>query len=252
MTTLLYDGTFEGFLTAVFEAYARRLADVRLRPAHTSAAALFGDSVFVPTEEGKAARVWKGVKDKTNTEGARRLYCNFLSELEGEEDNLLEYLRYVFDSTADVSEDYSHPAVLRVAKVMKMVGREKHRMEAFVRFQLGSDGIYHAVIEPDFNVLPLIVKHFQNRYADQRWIIFDRRRQYGMYYDLQTVRLVQADEAEAQATASLSRQPVEVSYQQLWKTYFRSTNIKERRNLKLHLQHVPVRYWKYLSEKQPA
>ncbi|MEO6759204.1 MAG: DUF4130 domain-containing protein, partial [Saprospiraceae bacterium] len=25
--------------------------------------------------------------------------------------------------------------------------------------------------------------------------------------------------------------------------------IPERRNLKLHLQHVPKRYWKYLTEK---
>ena len=31
--------------------------------------------------------------------------------------------------------------------------------------------------------------------------------------------------------------------------YFKSTNIKSRKNMKLHLQHVPKRYWKYLTEK---
>ena len=43
----------------------------------------------------------------------------------------------------------------------------------------------------------------------------------------------------------------ETDYQELWKAYFKSVDIPERRNLKLHLQHVPKRYWKYLVEKQP-
>ena len=44
-----------------------------------------------------------------------------------------------------------------------------------------------AIVQPDFNVLPLIEKHFRERYADQRWLIYDVRRKYGLYYDLQTV-----------------------------------------------------------------
>ncbi|MGB1209996.1 MAG: DUF4130 domain-containing protein, partial [Lacinutrix venerupis] len=43
----------------------------------------------------------------------------------------------------------------------------------------------------------------------------------------------------------------ELEFQQLWKDYFKSTNIKSRKNMKLHIQHVPKRYWKYLSEKSP-
>jgi probable DNA metabolism protein len=41
-------------------------------------------------------------------------------------------------------------------------------------------------------------------------------------------------------------------YQELWKQYFDSVDIKARRNMKLHIQHVPKRYWKYLVEKQPS
>lgn len=39
-------------------------------------------------------------------------------------------------------------------------------------------------------------------------------------------------------------------FQELWKAYFKSTTIKERRNPKLHRQNLPVRFWKYLIEKQ--
>ncbi|WP_072989097.1 DUF4130 domain-containing protein [Flavobacterium segetis] len=42
----------------------------------------------------------------------------------------------------------------------------------------------------------------------------------------------------------------EIQYQKLWWEYFDHTNIKERKKIKLHLQHVPKRYWKYLMEKK--
>ena len=41
----------------------------------------------------------------------------------------------------------------------------------------------------------------------------------------------------------------EVLYDQLWKDYFRSVNIEARRNMKLHVQYVPRRYWRYMNEK---
>ena len=38
-------------------------------------------------------------------------------------------------------------------------------------------------------------------------------------------------------------------FQQLWRTYFKTIAIKERINPKLHRQNLPVRFWKYLTEK---
>ena len=35
--------------------------------------------------------------------------------------------------------------------------------------------------------MPLIITHFKNRYADQRWIIYDLKRHYGIFYDLNKV-----------------------------------------------------------------
>ena len=35
-----------------------------------------------------------------------------------------------------------------------------------------------------------------------------------------------------------------------WKDYLKSTNIQERQNIKLHVQYLPKRYWRYLNEKQ--
>jgi probable DNA metabolism protein len=133
-----------------------------------------------------------------------------------------------------------------------MVHRERHRMKAFVRFQLTKDGIYYAAVDPDFNVLPLIIDHFKNRYADQRWLIYDLKRKYGIYYDLEKVETIMLEFNESNNNGkdiAGSFDEKEDLYQQLWKDYFKSVNIASRKNMTLHIRHVPKRYWKYLTEK---
>ena len=112
-----------------------------------------------------------------------------------------------------------------------------------------NDEIYAAIIEPDFNVLPLIAKHFKNRYADQQFVIYDRSRSYGIFYDLNTVQFIELDLDDAVLKEALHDE--EMHYDEMWQDYFISTGIKSRINKKLHLRHVPKRYWKYLNEKNP-
>jgi probable DNA metabolism protein len=117
-------------------------------------------------------------------------------------------------------------------RISKQVHREKHRMEAFVRFQKTADGLFVATIDPDHNVLPLITDHFRKRYADQRWIIYDTRRWYGMYYDLQEVIQVSFEEGSPIGTGNLPAQLLdeqECVYQSLWQAYYDHVNIPSRK-----------------------
>jgi len=38
-------------------------------------------------------------------------------------------------------------------------------------------------------------------------------------------------------------------FQRLWKQYYKSISIQERKNPKVHRQLLPKRFWKYLPEK---
>ena len=72
-------------------------------------------------------------------------------------------------------------------------------------------------------------------------------------YDLKKVEIVTMDLKELLTNSihkSETLTAAEYNFQDLWNNYFKSTNIKSRINLKLHQQHVPKRYWKYLSEKR--
>lgn len=252
--TLLYDGTFDGFLTSVFHVFEYKLDLVTIQSQFNVQNNLFATNETIITDLKKANRVWKGLSSIVSKTGSQQLYYAFLSEQDAIENQLLDVIRYAFKKRQCITLDFSHPSVLRIVQVAKMVGREKHRMEAFVRFRLTKDEIYFSSIEPDFNVLPLITKHFERRYADQRWMIYDVKRKYGLSYDLNRVDIMVL-EAPKQTDFTKTEPDLfkvqELEFQTLWKDYFKCTNIASRVNMKLHVQHVPKRYWKYLSEKQP-
>lgn len=255
MTQLIYDGTLGGLLTVIFEAYERRLEQVRILKTGTAHPDIFGTSLLIISDPVKAARVWKGLKEKLSASALHQFYSCYLSELPQIEDTLLAFTRHVFASKQNSEKDFGHEATLTLSKVGRMVHREKHRMEAFVRFQRWADDVYFAIVAPDYNVLPLIVPHFKNRYGDQRWIIYDQRRKYGIHYDPETGKV---SEIELELTENPLTPSAEVlhaeekNYQMLWQDYFSHVNIAARKNKKLHLRHVPMRYWKHLTEKQPG
>lgn len=252
MVYFVYDASFEGFLSTVFEVYERNVKTARIQKQGLESPQLFTDILTVITDEQKTQRVWKKLFNLLGQSGLQTLWKAWLSELPGIEDTLLQVIRYALSSNKNVLDDYGDLYVMELAQTVKSVGREKHRMEAFVRFQLTKDNIYYATIAPDFNVLPLIRTHFQNRYADQRWLIYDTKRKYGLYYDLNQSEFISLEAGEgmqgSKPDADLLAEK-EVLYNDLWRDYFTNTNIKSRKNMKLHLQHVPKRYWKFLTEK---
>lgn len=253
MTLLSYDSSFEGFLTTVFEIFEFKYSNPKIIKREEVQQNLFATPIEVITDISKSDRVIKKLNDQLGNDGVRCLIYAFLSEKLSVENILFQVINYAVENPKiNIMKDFSNDSVLQISQLTKSVGREKHRMEAFVRFELLKDDIYFAKIDPDFDVLTLIMNHFKKRYQDQKWLIYDLRRKYGVYYDLKNVEIVSLDldlkliENKSNAIFSDS----EIEYQKLWWEYFDHTNIKERKNIKLHLQHVPKRYWKYLTEKK--
>lgn len=250
LSILIYDGSWPGLMTCIFEIYERKLNQVSIVTQKNFRRDAFAHSISIYTDQEKAKRVWAGLSKRISKRALSNLYSCYLSELAGIENNICQYIRLAFDMEQSPEQAYSFPAVLRVSQVERMVHREKHRMEAFIRFKLTKDEIYYAAIEPDFNVIPLIIKHFKNRYADQKWLIYDIKRNYGIYYDLENVTEVELKANDPSSNDNVSAfHEDEAIYQTLWSDYFKHVNITERKNNKLHLMHVPKRYWKHLTEK---
>jgi probable DNA metabolism protein len=253
MIVFRYDKTFDGLLTIVFDAYFRKtFPDVLLREGEPLP--LFYDVVVdVITDEGKSDRVWKGLQKKLSSSALSMLTTCWLSELPEIDQVLFRYMCKAIDAPVSMELNFGDPDVLELSKVWKKVNWERIRIMQFARFQKAADGTFFAPFKPVHNALPLVIHHFKDRFADQKWLIYDLKRQYGYYYDLTGVAEVTFEYPETHLITGMLDESImdedEKRFQLLWKTYFRSIAIKERINPRLQKQHMPVRYWKYLTEK---
>jgi probable DNA metabolism protein len=253
MLYFTYDNTFEGLLSCVFEAFSRKEFPQSIVGENVRIP-LFSESFRVITDEAKSERVLNALKKKISKSALQMLFVTYLSELASIEIVLFRYIQKALISENSIEMNFADADVLELSKVYKKVTREEERIRQFVRFQKTVDGMYFAMMDPVHNVLPLTAQFFKTRYADQQWIIYDVRRKYGLFYDLHTVETVHFDQLDiSPETGKLSPEKLdeyELAFQNLWKDYLKAITIQERRNLKLQRQHLPARFWKYLTEKQ--
>ena len=248
---LLFDGSWKGLLTGIFEVFDRKWFNAGKYTEDDYQETMFDTYFTVVTDNEKARRVYNGLQKRLDSDAFKTFFYAFFSEQQACYQNMLDMAVYVFQNQGKVSDNFGHPAVLGVSRFAKSVGREAHRMKAFIRFQKFSDGTFFEVIHPDFNVLPLIASHFQKRYTDQPWVIYDEKRAFGLYYNKVRVQEITLHFWEQKKDTGIVVQRFddnEMKYDQLWKDYYRSTTIASRKNEKLQRQHVPIRYRKYLNE----
>jgi len=255
MIIFTYDKTFDGLLSCVFFAYEQKkfpdfiLSDSDQKP-------LFVDEQYrIITEKEKSLRVWKALEKKLSKIAQNMMLSVWLSELPETEMLLFRYIRKNIDHPEGVEMNFGDDDVLRIKEIAQKVAKEAEQLRQFVRFQETADGIYFAPVSPRYDVLSLIVSHFQSRYAGQPWIIYDTNRNTGLYYDTRSVVEVSFSQKDLSdlRLGVLDEEKLssdETFFQQMWKEYFKSTTIKERINLKLQRQHMPRRYWRYLTEMQ--
>ena len=141
MSIYCFDQSMTGLLSCVYRSFQFKDFDVKLA-SNNSQASLFDECIEVASNDEHAERVWRGLKQKITAESLRSFYYCFLSEQEEAHQHLFNFCIYVFKNTHAVDRNYAHADVLAVSQWAKQVGREKHRMEAFVRFKKCQDGLF--------------------------------------------------------------------------------------------------------------
>lgn len=264
MLVYTFDLTLDGVLSAVFDAYFRHQQPDMLIGEGEQMPLFCEETWQVVTTEEKASRVWAGLEKHVSKEALKLLMVSWQSEEKTLSTPLFHYIYKVFGTKgASIERNFSDPDVLYVTNTARRVMHEQLRMKQFIRFQKAKDGTYLAVVSPDNDVLPLITDHFQDRFNDQPWLIYDARRRYGYYYDASPqqgrmegspIRVTFEDENSLPFDLSNGKLDEAVLsendqlFQDLWRTYFKAVCIKERMNPKKQLSDMPRRYWKYMTE----
>jgi len=245
----MVEDTFDGLLSAIFNAYqARQRPDV-IETAGRRQPGLFERRVKIATEPAKAERVWQGLRKHL---GARRRRMLFEAFSSADPDVATFIFRYVWGrlpARGSRQPRADLDAQLHIEKLSQKVRREAHRLKGFIRFQKTDDDHYLALVAPRYDVLPLIRHHFETRFADQNWIIYDTTRNYGLCCTGNLCREIRLDAGDLK-TFCYTTSAGEQLCQSLWQRYFAAVNIAARNNPKLHLRQLPRRFWRYLPEKQ--
>jgi len=138
----------------------------------------------------------------------------------------------------------SDPDVFQCNAWAKAVGRDIHKMHAFVRFRLvgvceetGREQ-FVAWFEPEYHITRLAAPFFRKRFASMDWSI------------LTPHECVSWDGETLTYLPGMSRHdaPAADAHDDLWRTYYRSIFNPARLKVKAMRSEMPLKYWKNLPE----
>ena len=238
---LVYDGTFEGFLSLVYKVYYEKLKPIKIYKTLPNEM-IFEEIKTIETSLVNSIKVLDAIKTKFSKELIEKILNIFMCDSKEFEMALLEYIIIGFKETKQLF-NINNSCVFYLNSLEKELFRNVHKMTGFIRFEELEDATLYAKIESKFNIVYFLGKHFLKRFNNQNFIIHDLNRKLAfvkMQNDFSVQEVAFFDEPNYSSN--------EQKFQKLWKSFFSGVTIKERINSKLQQQMVPLIYRTYMSE----
>ena len=252
---LVCDGTLDGILTAVYKAYDMRYGhdniqlNVKCTDGRSQNYELFAEYHEIETDYELSQKVAKTVRQKISSTAYEYIARAALSEDLERADVIYRFIILGLAMGKDVIGHLSNDIVQKMQTLNRNVGNESYHFLEFLRFQEVGAGILLGVIRPKNNVLSLMVDHFTDRLFHEDYIIYDEGRQIAaIHVREQEAFLMDLDQQFIDSLKMVKSDMKE--YESLWRAFHRSIAIKERTNLKLQMNHLPLRFRKHMTEFQ--
>ncbi len=153
------------------------------------------------------------------------------------------YAYFMLEKRQDVSNMLAEKRVSDFSFLVQKVLHERHIMLGFLRFKESSNGVLYAQYSPDNDITELIAPHFLRRLSNTPFVIHDGKRGKIAISNGRAIKVQFTD-----LPTNFSPSQDEESFNLLWKKYFRTINIKERKNVRQQDNYFPRRYRKYCFE----
>ncbi len=238
---VVYDGSFEGYLSLVHDVYYEKLKPIKILKKLPDTLIL-DDIKEIDFQKEKSDKVLQALKTKFTKSNFEMIFHIFMCDSVEFELDLLHYIILGFKDQRELS-NINYPFVFTLQGLQKELFRHGHKMTGFTRFSELDDGSLYAKIETKFNVVYHLGNHFLARFNNQNYIIHDVNRK------LAYVKI--GDTHQVQEVATFDEPIVsqnEEKFSNLWKTFFTSVAIKSRENKKLQKQMVPLIYRTFMTE----
>ena len=246
------EDSIEGIFSAVYAAwelkYGHENIEIRLADTYgTENYELFTEYVRLQTDSEKADKVLRTIRKKCSDMVYECLFRAACSNAPDKADAIYRYIRLALVMGRRVYHHLTDPAVMRIMELNRAVGNEEHHFLGFLRFIEIEGGILLAKYEPKHRLTELIMPHFTDRFREERFIIWDVRRNVaGFHIPNREHIMVQLGEREKEKLLSYAEDNLDA--EGLWKTFVESISIKERENKELQRNNIPLRFRTYMPE----
>lgn len=146
----------------------------------------------------------------------------------------------------DLLNHLKNKEIFRTFQINRTVANEANRYIEFIRFKELINGVLYAKIAPENDVLPLIAQHFTDRLRNENFVIYDENRKTALVCrqkkTWEIYRNIMLEEEKLQMSEC------EENIKNLWKIFYESVAIKERGNLELQKQLLPLKFRKFMTE----
>ena len=237
-----YDGSFEGFLCCVFDSYVNRERPSEFQDEAHLAATLFPVR-WVGTDPRHARRILVSL-EKIDPWARELVVKGFLTCAPDRELLLYRFIRALYDMGRPLLRQLSDDAVWPLLKAVRHLDGEVHLLKGFVRFS-DFEGTLAGEIRPKNRVLPLLRSHFCSRMYHETFLLYDRTHREALVHQGGKWAILPLESFKMAAPSA-----EEAQYRRLWKRFYDTIEIKERRNPKLRRTHMPQRYWDTMTEFQ--
>lgn len=242
-TIFVYDGTYEGLFTVVFEAVYSRTEPSDIVTNEKVQLTFNARYAEIETDKTKAKRVLNAAKEKLGKDAMHRIYYAFLSEGEHKELAIYRYLRLGFKMGRSVNNYLTDKSVFAVSSFAQNVSRETDKMMGFMRFSVMEGGVQYCRFSPINNLLPLVLPHFAARFPTIPFVIHDTNHKLVGIYDMKNKYIISSE-----GYVPPEKSDAEEEFEKLWKLFYDTIGIKERKNTKLMKQMMPARYFRHIWE----
>lgn len=239
----LYDGSFSSLMSLIIVLINLKKEPVNIISEKNYIPNLLDECINLKINNKKEKINY--LINKTSKKILITCYYSYLST-----SNNKEMLIYDFIKNACVYKDTifyrrNINCVNEILKMRKRVSMESHHMKGFLRFKKMKNNFYYAKINPTNNVIYLITNHFKERLKNEYFVINDVNRGIFVFYDKNKITYLNKEDI---VKLNLDLDKDEENIEDLWISFFKTVSIKERKNLKCQMNHMPKKYWDYIIE----
>ena len=245
------EDSIEGIFSAVYSAwelkYGHANTSIQVLGAEEHTLELFATYIPLKPDAEKAQKVLNTIRKNCSDIVYKHLFTAACAGAPDKADAIYRYIQVALRMGKNVVNHFTDHAVVRVMELSRAVGNAQHHYLGFLRFIEIPGNILLARYEPKHRLTELVMPHFVDRFPEERFVIWDTVRNVaGIHVPGENYILLTLTEQQAETLKSYTEDSIKT--EQLWKTFVESISIKERENLKLQQNNIPLHFRTYMPE----